>query len=401
MVSAGTLATFLVAGGASIFMAWSIGAGSSGSTPFSPAVGANAISILRAAFFVGLLGLTGATLQGANVTETVGRGLTSGVVISPIAATIGLLVAGILVAIGVGIGYPIATAFTVTGAMIGVGLALGGQPALMKYREIGALWIATPFIGGGISYTIARMLRHERVTERIAVPVLGGFVGLILANIRFSLLGPSGETASIAGTVDAVVDLPRILGLNLDVVGVTMLIAGAIAGMLYWDSTRDVDAAQQRFLLALGALVAFSAGGSQVGLAIGPLLPLIDDLSLGISMTWVLLGGGVGLLAGSWTGAPRMIKALSQDYSSLGPRRSIAALIPSFVIAQAAVFFGIPVSFNEIIVSSIVGSGYAAGATGVSRTKLARTVVAWILSFVLSFGLSYAGLLAVDSLFGA
>jgi PiT family inorganic phosphate transporter len=97
----------------------------------------------------------------------------------------------------------------------------------------------------------------------------------------------------------------------------------------------------------LGGLVAFSAGGSQVGLAIGPLLPLVDPFE--IPLVAVLVGGGVGLLVGSWTGAPRMIKALSQDYSSLGPRRSIAALIPSFAIAQTAVFFGIPVSFDAVV----------------------------------------------------
>jgi PiT family inorganic phosphate transporter len=84
-----------------------------------------------------------------------------------------------------------------------------------------------------------------------------------------------------------------------------------------------------------------------------------------------------------------MIKALSQDYSSLGPRRSIAALIPSFAIAQTAVAFGIPVSFNEIIVSAIVGSGYAAGNAGVSRAKMGYTVLAWVGSLVASFVLSY------------
>ena len=68
-----TLAVLLVAGAASLFMAWAIGAGSSGSTPFAPAVGANAISILRAGFVVGILGLLGAVLQGANVTEAVGQ----------------------------------------------------------------------------------------------------------------------------------------------------------------------------------------------------------------------------------------------------------------------------------------------------------------------------------------
>ncbi|MDZ7701427.1 MAG: inorganic phosphate transporter [Halobacteriales archaeon] len=392
----GTALTLLIAGGASLFMAWSIGAGSSGSTPFAPAVGANAISVLRAGFVVGLLGLAGATLQGANVSEAVGRELTTGVAISPAAATIGLLVAGTLVAVGVGIGYPIATAFTVTGAMIGVGLAVGAGPAWAKYVEIGALWVATPFVGGGAAYGIARLLRSERTAERRLVPLLGAFVGLVLANVGFALLGPDGTAASVAVAGGrAIADLA---GVPADVagVGISVAVAATLAGLLYWDASRDAAAAQRRFLLGLGGLVAFSAGGSQVGLAIGPLLPVLGELQLGLSTTLVLFGGGLGLLIGSWTGAPRMIKALAQDYSSLGPRRSIAALIPSFVIAQAAVHFGIPVSFNEIIVSAIVGSGYAAGSGGVSRGKMGRTVLAWVVSFGLAFGLSFAALEALQ-----
>src|SRR6056297_1739157 len=100
MVGSGVV-TLVVAGIASLFMAWSIGAGSSGSTPFAPAVGANAISIMRAGFFVGLLGLAGATLQGANVTEAVGRELVGGEPITATAATVGLIVAALLVAAGV------------------------------------------------------------------------------------------------------------------------------------------------------------------------------------------------------------------------------------------------------------------------------------------------------------
>jgi PiT family inorganic phosphate transporter len=93
-----------------------------------------------------------------------------------------------------------------------------------------------------------------------------------------------------------------------------------------------------------------------------------------------------------------MIKALAQDYSSLGPRRSIAALIPSFAIAQSAVFFGIPVSFNEIIVSAIIGSGYAAGGAGVSGRKMGYTVLAWIGSLALALGISYGAFIGVSAL---
>jgi PiT family inorganic phosphate transporter len=110
-----------------------------------------------------------------------------------------------------------------------------------------------------------------------------------------------------------------------------------------------------------------------------------------VSTFAVLVGGGLGMLVGSWTGAPRMIKSLAQDYSSLGPRRSISALVPSFLIAQLAVLLGVPVSFNEIVVSAIIGSGAAVGGrAAVDARKILLTVGAWTGSFGLSFALAYA-----------
>src|SRR6056297_1533482 len=206
MVDIATLGAFAVAAVASLFMAWAIGAGSSGSTPFAPAVGANAISIMRAGFLVGILGLAGAVLQGANVTEAVGEELIIGTELTATAATIALLIAATLVAFGIFTGYPIATAFTVTGAVVGVGLAMGGDPAWAKYRQIATLWVLTPFVGGGVAYATARLLRSDAVSERVAIAVLGGVVGAILATVEFTLLAPAGETGSIAGTIGA--DVP-------------------------------------------------------------------------------------------------------------------------------------------------------------------------------------------------
>jgi len=393
MVALTVLVTLVVAGLASLFMAWAIGAGSSGSTPFAPAVGANAISIMRAGFLVGILGLLGAVLQGANVTEAVGTELVVGTSLSALAATVALLVAATLVAVGIFTGYPIATAFTVTGAVVGGGLAMGGGPAWGKYQQILALWIATPFVGGGIAYATARLLRTDRVPTRTTIPLLGAVVGAILANIQFVFFAPGDEQASLSRTA-----VDTVGGSTLTIAATTLLSGGLVAAVLAHRMATDSARTQRRFLLVLGGLVAFSAGGSQVGLALGPLIPLLAEFE--ISIVLLLFGGGVGLLLGSWTGAPRMIKALSQDYSALGPRRSIAALIPSFAIAQTAVFFGIPVSFNEIIVSAIVGSGYAAsGEKGeVSGAKMGYTVLAWIASLIGAFVISYGGFLLADAL---
>lgn len=393
MVEVATLLTILIAALASLFMAWSIGAGSSGSTPFAPAVGANAISVMRAGLLVGVFGFLGAVLQGQNVSETVGRGLTVGAPLTAEAAAIGLLTAATLVAIGVFTGYPIPTAFTATGAIIGVGLALGGAPAWEQYQLIGALWVLTPFVGGTIAYATARLLRHDAIDERLSIPFLAGIVGVLLANIEFAVFGPEDTDASLVDVATDALAAPDIAGFDAAALAVSLL-AGAIATLVLWrEMKRNKAVGQRRFLLILGALVAFSAGGSQVGLAIGPMLPLLDPYQ--ISVTAILVGGGFGLLLGSWTSAPRMIKAIAQDYSALGPRRSIAALIPSFMIAQTAVLFGIPVSFNEIMVSAVVGAGAAAsgGGAGVSKSKMGYTVLAWVgsltLSVVLGYGILY------------
>jgi len=380
------LALFVGAALASLFMAWVIGAGSSGATPYAPAVGANAIGTMRAALLVGIFGFAGAVTQGGNVSEAVGSGLVGGISL-PVTGVILVLVLGAgLMAVGIMTGYPIATAFTVTGAVIGVGLALGGTPVWPKYQQIAAVWVLTPFVGGGIAFGIASLLPRPDVPERYSIPVLAGVVGAVLVNVQFSFLGEGSASRTVRGLGQ------RALAIDgfASTVAITGLAGLAVAAVVWWDVRRDEQGGLRRVLLALGSLVAFSAGGSQVGLAVGPLLPLLDEVPA-VSTFAVLVGGGLGMLVGSWTGAPRMIKSLAQDYSSLGPRRSISALVPSFLIAQLAVLLGVPVSFNEIVVSAIIGSGAAVGGReAVDARKMLVTVGAWAGSFLLSFALAYA-----------
>ncbi|AHG01776.1 sodium-dependent phosphate transporter (plasmid) [Halostagnicola larsenii XH-48] len=385
-----TILLFAAAAVASLFMAWVIGGGSSGATPFAPAVGANAIPTMRAAFLVGILGFAGAVTQGGSVSEAVGSGLVEGITLPVVGVIVVLLIGAGLMAIGISTGYPIATAFTVTGSVIGVGFALGGDPAWGKYAEILAVWVLTPFVGGGIAYGLASVLPRSDVPEDISVPILAGIVGIVVANLEFAFLASVGGTLAAGGATAIPFDG------GAATAAISLGFGAVAAAVVRWDVGRDEAGGLRRFLLSLGALVAFSAGASQVGLAVGPLFPLLEEVP-SISPLAVLLGGGVGILVGSWTSAPRMIKSISQEYASLGPRRSISTLVPSFLIAQTAVLLGVPVSFNEIIVSAIVGSGFAvAGGDGVSPRKLGFTVAAWAGSFGLAFGLGYGSMLLLN-----
>ncbi|MEF8914531.1 inorganic phosphate transporter, partial [Natronomonas sp.] len=241
------IALLLVAGLASLFMAWVIGAGSSGATPFAPAVGANAISTMRAAFVVGIFGFAGAVVQGANVSEAVGRGLIGGVSLPASGVIIVLLIGAGLMAFGIKTGYPIATAFTVTGSVIGVGLALGGTPVWPKYLQIGAVWVLTPFVGGGLAYGIASVLPRADVPERYSVALLAGLVGAVLANVNFAYLGPGDSMGSLAGLAQRTLEVD---GLAVPV-AVSLLVAASVALFVSWDISRDMSGGLRRVLLAL------------------------------------------------------------------------------------------------------------------------------------------------------
>jgi len=373
-----------------LFMAWSLGANSN-SPPFAPAIGANAVSTMRAAFLIGILAAAGALTQGGAISETVGANLIRGVTITPLAATTGLLVAASFMAFGVYSGYPVPAAFATTGAMIGVGLSLGGAAAFETYQRIGTFWVLVPPVSGGLAYVTATMLRRDDVPETVSVPLLAAVVGGILANVRLGVIPhPDQAQSSVAEAIGLLVDGPALFEVDLVTVVVTLLTAAASFQLIRRRTQASVDAGIRTFLLVLGSVVAFSSGGSQVGLATGPLEELYG-VELGLPGVVLLAVGATGILAGAWMGAPRLLQATSREYAQLGLRRSIAALVPGFIIAQLAISLGIPISFNNIIISGVIGGGLAAGSAGVSRRKIGVTVSFWILtlgaSTAVGFGL--------------
>ena len=368
----------------SLLTAWALGANSN-SPPFAPAIGANAISTMRAAFLVGILAALGALLQGGAISETVGAGLINGVRITSLAATAGLLTAAGFMAFGVYTGYPVPAAFATTGAMVGVGLSLGGTPAFDTYRRIVTFWALVPPVSGGLAYLTATILRRDDIPETVGVPILAAVVGGIIANVQLTIVpSPPGATqSSIAAFVARAVPVPAVAGID-PVLALVTLAAAAVSFQFIRRRTQEsVDTGVRTFLVVLGSVVAFSSGGSQVGLATGPLENLYGT-ELGLPGIVLLALGAAGILAGAWMGAPRLLQATSREYAQLGIRRSIAALVPGFVIAQVAIALGIPISFNNIVISGVIGGGLAGGSAGISRRKIGVTLAFWLITLVTS-----------------
>jgi phosphate/sulfate permease len=384
-----------------IFTAWTLGANSN-SPPFAPAIGAGAVSTMRAAFLIGVLAGAGALLQGGSISETVGTGLIDGVAFTPLAATAGLLTAASFMAIGIFSGYPVPAAFATTGAMVGVGLSLGGDPSVGTLQGIALFWLAVPPVSGGLAFLTATLLRRDEVPDTVGIPLLAGIVAGVLANVELGVIPspPALSQSSVAGFVARQVTTPTFGGVDVAAVAVTLLFALAGFAFIRRRTVASIDRGVSTFLVVLGGVVAFSSGGSQVGLATGPLEHLYA-VELGLPGIVLLAVGAGGILAGAWMGAPRLLQATAREYAQLGARRSIAALVPGFLIAQAAIALGIPISFNNIIISGVIGGGLAAGSAGVSRRKIGVTVSFWLITLATSVAAGFGVNAALHAVFGA
>lgn len=140
----------------------------------------------------------------------------------------------------------------------------------------------------------------------------------------------------------------------------------------------------QPIMILVGSYTAYTAGAASVGQAVGPLFQTTS-----LDMTTLLIVGGIGILIGAWTGSPKIIHAVARDFADIGPRRSIAALAGTSILAQVAAMLGIPISFNAAILGGVIGSGFVSSEKNIGFEKVVRTGFNWVLSFFLSFGLVF------------
>lgn len=294
-----------------LFIAWAIGA--TNAPAFGPVNAAGAAPVYRSSLLIGLASLAGAVTQGGSVSSTIGTHLVKGASLTPAVAAMLLFVAAVLIIGSTLAEIPMPSAFLVVGGTLGAAYAAGGSPDVAVLGRIAAVWLLIPFVGGGIGYVTARLLRW------------------------------------------LVADTER-------------------------NRTRI-----RRALLVLGLFTAYTAGANQAGLPIGPLLNVVD-----VPLIYLLAFAGLGMLAGALTGSPRLVEAISHDYSRVGPRRATGALLAASTIAQAATLMGVPISFGQTVIFSVIGSGLVEGTDEVGTRKILKTVGAWAGALALAFAVTFA-----------
>jgi PiT family inorganic phosphate transporter len=372
------------------YMSWNIGANDVANSMAS-AVGAKAITIRQAIFIAGILNCVGATFIGAQVTNTIRKGIVSTEVLSdPHLALIGafsaLLAAALWVSFATWKSLPVSTTHSIVGAMIGFGIMAGGF-AVINWGKLGAViasWVISPIFSLIIAWSmfniIVKFVLRRRDAFRWALMLSPVFIGLTVFVVVLSFLfkTPLGKTLSLGTPVAILTGI--IIALFFGFVGrllLTRFVPNDESG------TEEIF---RKIQIGTSCYVALAQGANDVANAIGPLAViyfLVKTGTVGVQVPvpiYLLLFGGVGIACGIGMAGHRVMDTIGNKITTLTNTRGFAVDFAAATTVLIASKLGLPVSTTHAAVGGVMGVGLARGIEAVNFRILYKIVLYWILT---------------------
>lgn len=304
MVEALFVIGILVAG----FAGYAIG-GTSVGPAFAPAVGANVVTKLTAAALMSVFFSAGAWTIGRRVVDTLGRDIMHDPTVFTLETSVVILFfIGFALTVGNTVGVPASTSMSTVGAIAGLGIATG-QLNWAVIGEIAAWWIVSPIVAFWASGVIGRYL-YPTINRWVAIERDETQV------IVFEWIGPIPYPKTTAGST------------RREVVGATVVIA-------------------------IGCLMAFAAGTSNIANVIAPLVGAGE-----LAMNPGIIIGSLAVSVGAFTIGKKTMETLGADITDMPLTAAIVVAVVSAIIIVLLSAIGIPASFVVVSTFSIIGLGW-------------------------------------------
>ncbi len=301
-----------------IFVGYNIGGATTGPA-FGPAVGAGIISKVLAAALFSVFFFVGAWTIGPEVIDTLSEDiLTEEGVFTIETGVVVLFFIGLALFIGNVFGVPASTSMTTVGAIAALAHAAGALNWAVL-GEIAVWWIVAPIIGFWISGVIGRYF-YPTINRMVAINASEGPLLKIhkATLLPIPQLGPGTTRRELSGII---------------------------------------------VVVAIGCLMAFSSGTSNIANAVAPLVGSGD-----LEVNTAVILGSFAVALGSFTIARRTLDTLGNDITALPLTAAIVVATVSSVITVGLSAIGIPASFVIIATMSIIGLGWGRA----TRTTPAR-----------------------------
>jgi len=141
--------------------------------------------------------------------------------------------------------------------------------------------------------------------------------------------------------------------------------------------------------------MAFAHGSNDVANGIGPLAAVVSIVGSGGEILqksslpiWVLLVGGVGIVAGLATMGYRVMKTIGTRITELTPTRGFCAELAAASTVVLASGTGLPVSTTHILVGAVMGVGLARGIGALDMRMIGQIVMSWIITLPIAGALA-------------
>ena len=352
------------------YMALNIGANDVANN-VGPAVGARAMTIMGALVIAAVFETAGALIGGADVVNTISRGIVHPDSVGSPSIFINAMLAALISAalwlnLATWLGAPVSTTHSIVGGVMGAGIAAAGFAAVNwpTMSGIAASWVISPVLGGIVAALFLAFIKEFIIYREDKIAAARRWVPVLIAIM-------SGSFAAYL----AVKGLSRVI--ELSAVGLTGLGVATFLGawLLSHLHVRRISAGMENRnqslralfrapLICSAALLSFAHGANDVANAVGPLAAIVFTAQAGAVVTevsiplWVMLIGAVGISVGLVLFGPKLIHMVGEQITRLNPMRAFCVALSAALTVIVASWFGLPVSSTHIAVGAVFGVGF-------------------------------------------
>ena len=382
-----------------LYMTWGIGANDVANA-MGTSVGSGAITVKQAIVIAAIFEFAGAFIAGGNVTSTIRKGIVDPTSIAdqPEILLFGmlaaLLAAGVWLMIATARGWPVSTTHSIVGALVGFTVAGIGIDAVHwgKIGQIAASWVISPALGGFLAYMLMMSIRkfildteHPFISARRWGPVYVFMVGFIISLVT---LFKGLKHLNLEMTIPMSFLAALIFGLIMAVIGWVLIQKVEVDP----EADRDYHFASVEkifvpMMIFTACAMAFAHGSNDVANGIGPLAAVASIIRSGGEMAqtselplWILVMGGVGIIAGLATMGYRVMQTIGTRITQLTPSRGFCATLAAAATVVLASRTGLPVSTTHIAVGAVIGVGMARGVGAIDLRVIGGIIVSWVIT---------------------
>ncbi len=298
-----------------LFFGWTIGSHYTGAT-MGMAYGSGVIrSPLTATILIAVFVILGATFESHNVVKTVGTGIIRGEDMTPLGAMVMMFTAALVTAANTWMRWPVSTSQLACFSVVGAALAMGAP----VYWGTTIVFLCVTWIG---------------------TPIVSAILGFVFTHLTDRLMKRRSEPAN------------KLL---------------------------------RYALLTACCYAAYTLGANNTGNAVGVFfgLKLMTPMKAGFL-------GGIVMAVGALTWGRPILEKVGKGIVHLDLNMGVGAKIAQSLTAHTAAFLGYPTSMNQALIGGVAGAGGARGLKTIDLKAMREIVISWFLTPIVAGIVSFA-----------